>query len=419
MRINSLAKPFAASLIIAAGLGNIPAADAAYFEAAMCADPQPENPDSTGFTFTDVIKIPTTSVKDQNKSGTCWAFSGLSAIEDDVLRKSGKELDLSEMWVVRNAYIDKARKFMRMNGTINFAQGGSFEDVLDMTERYGAVPESAYAGLNYGEEKHSHYEMADALEAYLKAVLNRGTKNKKLTTAWLPGFIGILDAYLGPAPESFVYEGKTYTPQEFKKAMGIAPEDFETYTSFNHHPFYTEFILEIPDNWQWASNRNVPIEDLKAIVDNALENGYSVAWGADVSEGGFKWRKGYAVLPEKKNEADMTDTELSRWVKLSDKDREDAAYDIKGPVKEQTVTQESRQKMFDNFETTDDHGMVIVGTATDQEGNRYYKVKNSWDTNQIYDGFFYVSEPYFLAKTLNVTLNKGGVPKKIADKFKK
>lgn len=385
---------------------------------APAAEPQIENPDSTGFKFTDVKINKTGSVKDQNKSGTCWAFSGLSTLEDNVMRKGGPELDLSEMFVVRNAYIDKAKKFMRMNGTINFAQGGSWGDVLNMTSLYGAMPEEAYSGLNYGEDKHSHYEMADALEAYLRAVLSRGTKNKKLTTAWLPGFIGILDAYLGKVPENFTYNGKTYTPAQWAKEMGLEPENFVNITSYTHHPFYENFILEIPDNWAWTESMNVPMEDMQRIVDNALEKGWTVMWAADVSEGGFKWNKGYALLPEDKDQKDMTDTELSRWVKLSDKDRESSKFDIKGPVKEKTVTQESRQKTFDNFETTDDHGMVIVGTAVDQEGNKYYKVKNSWDTNQLYDGFLYVSMPFFLEKTLGVGVHNDAIPADIRKKFK-
>jgi bleomycin hydrolase len=385
---------------------------------APASDPKIECPDSTGFKFSDVKINKTGSVKDQNKSGTCWAFSGLSTLEDNVLRKGGPELDLSEMWVVRNAYIDKAKKFMRMNGAINFAQGGSWGDVLNMTQLYGAMPEEAYSGLNYGETKHSHYEMADALEAYLRAVLSRGQKNKKLSTAWLPGFVGILDAYLGKAPESFTYNGKSYTPQQFAKEMGLEPENFVNVTSYTHHPFYTSFILEIPDNWAWTESMNVPMEEMQRIVDNALDKGWTVMWAADVSEGGFKWTKGYALLPEDKEQKDMTDTELSRWVKLSDKDREASRFDIKGPVKEKTVTQESRQTTFDNYETTDDHGMVIVGTATDQEGNKYYKVKNSWDTNQLYDGYLYVSMPFFLEKTLGVGVHKEAIPADIAKKFK-
>ena len=234
---------------------------------APAAEPKIENPDSTGFKFTDVKINRTGSVKDQNKSGTCWAFSGLSTLEDNVMRKGGPELDISEMFVVRNAYIDKAKKFMRMNGQINFAQGGSWGDVLDMTRLYGAMPEEAYTGLNYGEEKHSHYEMAEALEAYLRAVLSRGTKNKKLSTAWLPGFVGILDAYLGKVPETFTYNGKTYTPTQWAAEMGLEPDNFINVTSYTHHPFYESFALEIPDNWAWSKSMNVPMDEMQRIVD--------------------------------------------------------------------------------------------------------------------------------------------------------
>lgn len=230
-------------------------------------------------------------------------------------------------------------------------------------------------------------------------------------------FIGILDAYLGPEPESFTYNGKTYTPQTFAKELGYSSDDYISITSYNHHPFYKPFAIEIPDNWLWAESMNVPLDEMKAIVDNALENGYTVAWAADVSEKGFKWKDGFAVLPAPKDEKDLEGTELSRWVSLSAADKEKDRYDIKGPVKEVNVTQESRQKSFDNFETTDDHGMVIVGIAQDQKGNRFYKVKNSWDTDQKYGGYFYVSEPYFLDKTIDVVVNKKAVPADVAKKI--
>lgn len=377
---------------------------------------QPENPDSTGFTFTDVKIIKTTPVKDQNKSGTCWCFATTSFLEDELLRKTGKEYDLSEMFTVYHCYLDKAKKYQRMGGTINFAQGGSALDVPYVWERYGAVPEDVYAGLEYGETKHDHYELADLLSAYMGAITKSG--RKKLSPAWQAGLEGILQAYFGKLPESFTYEGKTYTPESFAKSLPLNMDDYISVTSWNHHPFYTWFPVEVADNWLWAESWNVPMQEMKAIVDNAIEKGYPVVWSADVSEPGFKWTKGYALLPEAKSEKDMDGTELSRWVKLSDKDREAEKYEITGPCKEQTVTQESRQKGFDNLETTDDHGMEIVGVATDQEGNRYYKVRNSWDTNQIYDGFFYVSEPYFLAKTIGIYVNKEALPKDTAKKIK-
>ncbi|MDE7380516.1 MAG: C1 family peptidase [Muribaculaceae bacterium] len=386
-------------------------------EAPSMDDPEIVVPDSTGFQFTDVIALKTTPVKDQNKSGTCWSFSGVSVLEEDVMRKGGPELDLSEMFIVHQNYIDKAKKYIRTGGKINFAQGGGFADVLAATREYGAVPEEVYTGLNYGEEKHAHYEMAAALKAYLDAILTN--PNKKLSTAWLNGYIGILDSYLGKVPEEFTYNGKKYTPKSFAKEMGINGEDFVNITSYTHHPFYEEFAVEIPDNWRWEKSMNVPMEEMKKIVDNALEKGYTIGWAADVSEPGFQWRKGYALLPAAKGVEDMTNSEVSRWTQLSDKDREKEKNKITGPCKEREITQESRQKAFDNFETTDDHGMAIVGTATDQEGNRYYKVKNSWDTNQLYGGFIYVSEPYFLDKTILVMVNKDAVPKDIAKKFKK
>lgn len=371
-------------------------------------------PDSAGFKFTDVKVNKTTSVKNQNKSGTCWAFSGTSMVEDDVIRKGGPELDLSEMWTVRNCYIDKAKKYIMTGGNINFAQGGSFADVIYAIDNYGAVPEEVYAGLNYGEDKHSHYEMEAALKGYLDAI--KRNPNRKLSTAWLPGFIGILDAYMGPAVETFTYNGKTYTPQQFAKEMKIVPEEYVSFTSYTHHPFYESFALEIPDNWLWSEYINVPMEDMKKIVDAALDNGFTVGWAADVSEKGFKWNNGVALLPEQKTMDNMDNAEVARWTKLTDAQKAAMQYDIKGPTKERTITQEDRQRTFLNKETTDDHGMTIVGYATDQEGNRYYKVKNSWDDKQLYGGFLYVSEPYFLEKTLDVMVNKAAVPNDIAKK---
>ena len=373
--------------------------------------------DTVKFQFTDIKTIPTTSVKDQNKSGTCWCFAGTSFFEDEILRKSGDSLDISEMYTVRKCYEDKAERFIRLYGETNFAAGGSAMDVPYVWERYGAVPEEVYAGLEYGEAKHAHGELDAALAAYLKAVVSK--PNKKLTTAWRKGVKGILDAYFGEVPETFTYKGKQYTPKSYAASLGLDMKDYVPLTSFTHHPFYTQFAVEVPDNWLWAQYWNVPMDELKAIVDNSIEKGYTVVWAADVSEGGFKWKDGVALMPKGKEEGDMNDTELSRWVKLSDKERENNRYDFKGPVEEITVTQELRQEMFDNQETTDDHGMVIVGTAKDQNGNRYYKVKNSWDTNQIYDGYFYVSEPYFLAKTVDILVNRKAIPDVIAKKLKK
>lgn len=368
-----------------------------------------------GFKFTDVKVIPTTSVKDQNKSGTCWAFSGTSFLEDEVRRLGGDSLDLSEMFTVRHCYDDKADRYVRMYGECNFAQGGGLLDVGYVLKKYGMVPEDAYPGLNYGEPKHDHYEMASVMENMLKAVVKK--PSKKVSTAWKRALDGVLDAYLGPLPANFTYKGKKYTPETFAASLPVNPDDYVALTSFTHHPFYESFILEVPDNWVYGQYMNVPLEDLKAIADNAVENGFPINWAADVSEGGFKWNKGVALMPKGKSEGDMNSTELARWVKLSDRDRAADKYNFDGPVDEEEVTQESRQQAFDNQETTDDHGMEIVGYATDQNGKRYYKVKNSWDTNQVYDGFLYVSEPYFEAKTVSLMVHKDAIPKAIAKKI--
>lgn len=368
-----------------------------------------------GFVFTDVVTVPVTSVKDQNKSGTCWCFSGLSFFEDEILRATGKEMDLSEMFVVRHCYDDKADKYVRMYGALNFAQGGSALDVPYVWDLYGIVPEEAYPGLNYGEDNHVHGEISDLLTGYVKTIVRK--PNRRISTAWRKGFNGILDAYFGELPETFVYEGKTYTPQSFAASLPIKISDYVPLTSFTHHPYYKPFVMEVSDNWLFGQYYNIPLDELKATVDYALDNGYSVSWAADVSESGFHWTDGYANIPKEINEADMDGTELARWVKLSDRDREKERYAKKGPVAEIEVTPEMRQEMFDRQETTDDHGMVIVGRAVDQEGNQYYKVKNSWDTNQVYGGYFYVSVPYFLAKTIDIYVNKAGVPKEILKKL--
>jgi len=369
----------------------------------------------TAFVFTDIISLPTTSVKDQNKSGTCWCFAGTSYFENEIRRLGGDSLDISEMFTVRKCYEDKADRYVRLYGQTNFAPGGSLLDVPYVWKRYGAVPEEVYRGLNYGEEKHVHGELDAVLAAYVKAVAAK--PDKKISTAWKKGLNGVLDAYFGELPQTFEYKGRTYTPQSYAASLPIKLDDYIPLTSFSHHPFYETFAVEVPDNWLWGQYYNVPLDEFQAIVDNALKNGFTLVWAADVSEGGFKWTKGVALMPKDVDQGSMEGTELARWVKLSDKDRQSKRFDFNGPVEEMVVDQELRQAMFDNQETTDDHGMEIVGVAKDQNGNRYYKVKNSWDTNQVYDGFFYVSEPYFLAKTVDILVHRNAIPAATAKKI--
>ncbi|MBQ4368108.1 MAG: aminopeptidase [Muribaculaceae bacterium] len=381
----------------------------------VAADPKIIDPDSTGFKFTDIKVVKTTPVKDQNKSGTCWCYSTNTFFEDEILRKGGPEVHLSEGFVVYHCYLDKAIKYIRMDGKINFAEGGAALDVPYVWENYGMVPNEVYTGMTYGDKKFDTNELTANLQGYVNVINQR--KLKKLTPAWIEGMKGILDAYMGKLPEKFNYKGVEYTPKSFAASLPIDLNDYISITSFNHHPFYKPFIIEVADNWLWGYSQNVKLDELLEIANYAIDHGYPVAWGADVSEPGMKWRKGYAVLPVDKDVPDLSGTDMDRWAKLSDKDREEEKWDIKGPVEEQVVTQESRQIMFDNKETTDDHGMVIVGRAVDQKGNRYFKVQNSWDTNQLYDGYFYVSEAFFLAKTMNIYLHRDAIPKAIAKKF--
>ncbi len=366
-----------------------------------------------GYVFTTVTDVPVTSVKNQASSGTCWCFATTSFMEAELLRKGKGEHDLSEMFIVRQKLLNQLDDNFLRRGKGNIGQGSLSHTFMNAYRQVGIVPEEVYTGINYEGGRHNHGEMMSVLHA----VADAGVKNRKRSPQYDRVVTAVLDSYLGEVPEKFTYQGKEYTPKSFAESLQINPDDYVAVTSFTHHPFYEPFVLEVSDNWLSGQYHNVPVEEMKAIVDNAIENGYSVAWAADVSEGGFKWAKGYAVMPAGKNEADMEGTELSRWVKLSAAEKERSKYDINGPVEEIKVTQEMRQDMFDRQETTDDHGMVIVGIATDQNGNKYYKVQNSWTANQIYDGFFYVSEPYFLAKTMDIYVNKEAVPAAIAKKM--
>ena len=374
---------------------------------------QEEKKEEQGFVFTTVKENPITPVKNQNRSGTCWSFSGLGFLESELLRMGKPETDLSEMFVVYHSYSDKADKFVRMHGTVNFAGGGSFHDVLYTLKHYGAVPETAYTGLNYGESKHVHNEMDGLTKAYVDQVI---TTKGTLTPVWKKGFDGILNAYLGELPETFKVDGKEYTPQSYAQSLGLNADDYVSITSYTHHPFYTQFALEIPDNWRWGTSYNVPLEEMSEIADNAIKNGYTIAWGADVSEKGFN-RNGIGVLPDAEG-LELSGSDAARWLGLSQKEKDEEIKKLAGgPCKEISVTQESRQKGFDNYETTDDHGMVIYGIANDQTGKKYYMIKNSWGETGKYKGFWYISEPFFQAKTMNFVVHKDALPKKIAKKL--
>lgn len=369
-----------------------------------------------GYQFTVVKENPITPVKNQNNSGTCWSFSALGFIESELIRTGKGEHDLSEMYVVRRNYKDKAVKYIRLHGALNFAQGGSFADVIETINEYGVVPESVYNGLNYGENMHKHGELEAGLSGYLKGIMENN--NKKLSTAWANGYDGILDAYFGQLPTQFEYQGKTYTPQTLAKELGLNSDNYISLTSFTHHPFYQPFAIEIPDNWRWSLSYNLPIDEMMNTIDFALENGYTVAWATDVSEVGFT-RNGLGVIPDEKA-AENIGSDQAHWLGLSQAERTKTLREKveQGPVKEKVITQEMRQTTFDNYETTDDHGMQIYGIAKDQAGNKYYMVKNSWGSAGNYNGLWYVSEAFVKFKTMSIMINKDALPKDIAKKLK-
>ncbi len=383
---------------------------AAIALAALSASAQ-EKPKAPEYEFTTVKENPITSIKNQYRSGTCWCFSALSFVESEILRTKGYELDLSEMFVVGKSYRDRAVKYVRLDGHLNFAAGSSFGDVLHVIDDYGIVPQDAMPGFNYGTELPEHNELDAVLKGYVDAV--KKNPNRKLSTAWLNGFDGVVEAYFGEYPETFTYEGVEYTPESFREHIGFNYDDYVNITSFTHHPFYEPFIIEVCDNWRWDSAYNLPMDEMMEVMYNAIEKGYTIAWGSDVSEKGFT-RDGLAVMPvEEKKAAAGSDQE--RWVgKAAETPEEEVKAEL---PQEMVITQEMRQDGYDRKTTTDDHGMHIYGLAKDQNGTNYFMVKNSWGETGKYKGIWYASDPFVRYKTLNIVVHKDALPKHIAKKL--
>lgn len=347
------------------------------------------------YVFTTVDSLGITPIKDQNQSGTCWSFSSIGLFESELIRLGKGEFDLSEMFVVHKTMEDRARASVRTHGDVSYAPGGSFYDVIYCYKNYGMVPNDVMPGIKYDSDGHNHSELANVAGAYVNAIANGNSK--RLTNVWHDGLSGIYDAYLGECPETFTYNGKEYTPRTYAdEVIGLNMDDYISLTSFSHHPFYETFILEIPDNWRWAESYNLPLEELMEVMKYSIKNGFTFAWASDVSESGFARGQGIAIVPE---------------------DNENLQDALKKPMPEKTITQEIRQIAYDNWETTDDHGMQIFGITKDQNGKEYYMVKNSWNTDTGRNGIWYASEAFVAYKTINIVLHKDGIPKAIRKKL--
>jgi bleomycin hydrolase len=358
-------------------------------------------PDDKKYHFNNLIDLEHTTVKNQASSGTCWSYSTNSFLESEMMRMGKEPIELAQIYSARCVYMDKADAYVRMHGSISWGDGGECHDVINMYAKYGAVPQDVYTGLQYGTTKNKFGEMQALLKGMLDAVV--ANHNGILTPSWKKAFNAVLDSYLGPMPEKFKWDNHTYTPKTFaSERIGIHPEDYIELSSFTTSPYYKQTVFMVPDNWSSERVYNVQMNDLTDIIDNALNRGFTVAWAADVSEKYFSWKNGVAFVPEK-NYEDMDDSEKK--------------YMFDGPKDERVITPEMRQKAFDDYETTDDHGMHIVGMAEDQNGKKYYKVKNSWGDKNDYKGFIYVSKAYVKYKTTAILLHKNGIPTELRNKM--
>ncbi len=370
-----------------------------------------------GFVFTVVKENPITSIKNQNRAGTCWCYSTLSFIESELLRMGKGEYDFSEMYIVEKTYLDRADKAVRTHGDVSFSQGGSFYDVLYGMKHYGLVPEEEMRpGVMYGDTLSNHTELSAISDAMVNAIakgeLKRLQTDKNNVPLWKKAIESVHEIYLGKAPEKFTYKGKEYTPMSFYESTGLNADDYVSLTSFTHHPFYSQFVIEVQDNWRWATSYNLPIDELMEVFDNAIMNGYTIAWGADVSEQGFT-RNGIAVMPDVDKVQELSGSDMAHWLKMKPEEKKLNSK----PQPQKWCTQEERQKAYDNWETTDDHGMLIYGIAKDQEGNEYYMVKNSWGKAGKYEGIWYASKAFARYKTMNIVVHKDALPKNIRKKL--
>lgn len=387
------------------------------FFTALFAQDTTSNSEKSEYKFTKVALLDVTPVLSQGNTGTCWSFSALSFFESELIRKGNKApAILSQMFISRKAYEAKAEKFIRMDGKSNFSEGGAFHDIPFVIRNYGIVPQSVYTGLLPGCDSYDHSEMFSVLNGALTGLLDymKNMGSKGISNSWKPALNGILDAYFGADIKEFDLNGKKYSPKSYAQSLSLSMDDYVSITSFTNHAKYSKCFLAIQDNWAWGESYNVEINDLVDIAENALKNGYTLAWGADVSEKGFSFRNGIAVVPEDPSTVEVSGKDNKNY---SDAGAEKKSNAFITPVKELTITPELRQQGYDNKTTTDDHGMHIVGMYKDQNGTRFFLVKNSWGTSNFPKGYLYVSENYLKYKTINIYLHKDGIQTPIKKKL--
>ncbi|WP_455632302.1 aminopeptidase C [Parabacteroides sp.] len=367
-----------------------------------------------GYQFTDVVKVPATPVKNQASTGTCWCFATTSFMESELLRMGKGTYDLSEMFIVRQKYMNQLQDNYVRKGRGNIGQGSLSHTFMNAFNQVGIVPEEAYTGINYESDRHNHSEMVK----YINAIATTAVDMKKRSPEYYQLIDNLFDTYLGKLPEKFTYQGKEYTPKTFAASLGLNMDDYIELTSFTHHPYYQKFEVEVPDNWEHAQMYNLPLDEMMQVADYALNNGYTVCWDGDVSEKGFSFKNGVAINPEVKKVEDYSTTDRARFEKMDEKERLEEVYKFERPFPEVNVTPEIRQEGFEAFVTTDDHLMHLTGIAKDQNGTKYYITKNSWGTERnTFGGYLNMSESFVRAKTIYIMVHKDAIPKAIRAKL--